>query len=134
MIGQRSSLLALGAAAAVLLIAAHPNAQSQPWNSPLAPSERDYLLKVLTHSMPFGRHPAANGIPVAEALVLVQLVIARDGQLIDSRVALSSGHAVVDAAELDMFRRATPLPPLLPEITGEIATFVVPVRFQTQGR
>ncbi|WP_371135838.1 energy transducer TonB [Reyranella sp.] len=83
--------------------------------------------------MPFGRHPAADGAPVVAALVLVQLVIARDGRLVDSRVALSSGHAAIDAAGLDMFRRAAPFPPLPTEITGEIATFVVPVQFKTQG-
>ncbi|MSP75190.1 MAG: TonB family protein [Rhodospirillaceae bacterium] len=134
MIDRRSSLLSLTAAAAILLVAAHPYAQSQSSNPPLTPNEKDYLLKVLTHSMPFGRHPAVDGAPAVEALVFVQIVVTRDGRLIDSRVALSSGHAAIDAAGLDMFRRAAPLPPLPAAIAGEIATFVVPVQFKTQGR
>ena len=47
----------------------------------------------------------------------------------DRRIVKSSGSALLDAAALDLIKRAAPLPPPPAEIADSELSFVVPIRF-----
>jgi protein TonB len=79
-----------------------------------------------------GRHrdyPRAARLRRQEGTPHIALTLDRAGRLLDLTLAKASGVAILDAAALDMARRAAPFPPpVLPRDTPA-ATFVVPVRF-----
>jgi len=62
------------------------------------------------------------------------VVVARNGNLLDVAVAESSGHAKIDAAELEAVRQAAPFPPLPPEVPAGTATLLMPVNYLTVSR
>ena len=62
-----------------------------------------------------------------EAVTVVQIVIARDGQLIDVHVARSSGFPEMDRGVLGGVRAGSPYTPLPPSIPGDRATFTLPI-------
>jgi protein TonB len=53
----------------------------------------------------------------------------RNGKVQSFRVTRSSGHDILDREVEDMIQRATPLPPMPPEMTAARLELVVPVRF-----
>jgi protein TonB len=59
--------------------------------------------------------------------VVVRMVIARDGRLLESSVAKSSGVLALDKGMLDALRAAAPYPPLPAEIPGDHIVFTQPV-------
>lgn len=61
-----------------------------------------------------------------EAVTVVQIVIARDGRLIDARVVRSSGFAEMDTGVLGGVRAGSPYTPLPPNM-GDRATFTLPI-------
>jgi protein TonB len=60
-------------------------------------------------------------------LTVVQIVIARDGRLLDVRVTQSSGVAEMDQGVLNGVRQGSPYTPLPPEIAGDRASFTLPL-------
>jgi TonB family protein len=62
-----------------------------------------------------------------EGTVVLRLVIAHDGRLLESGIAKSSGLTVLDKAMLDTARAAAPYGPMPPEL-GERMTFNVPIQ------
>jgi protein TonB len=67
----------------------------------------------------------------AQGVVVLNLVVGRDGRLINSAIARSSGNRTMDVAVLETAQKAAPYGPLPPEISGSSATFIlsVPYRF-----
>lgn len=61
--------------------------------------------------------------------VVIRVVIARDGRLIEANVARSSGFVNLDKGVLEAARSAAPYFPLPPEIPGDAAAFTVPLTY-----
>ena len=64
-----------------------------------------------------------------DALVVIQFVIDRSGDLVYAKIAKSSGDAVIDSAALATVRHARPLPAPPPSVTDEQLHITVPIRF-----
>lgn len=64
-----------------------------------------------------------------EGRVVLRVTIAADGRLLDAFIANGSGYPDLDAATIDMARRAAPYPPLPRALGAERASFNVPVIF-----
>jgi protein TonB len=56
--------------------------------------------------------------------------VARDGQVQEVEVRQSSGSAPLDDAEVDAIWRASPLPPLPPELVGNPVTLIMPITYK----
>lgn len=67
-----------------------------------------------------------------EGTVLVRLVIDRNGNLLESSVARSSGLPTLDKAMLDTVRAAAPYP-AMPSKLGERMGFNIPIRSSYRG-
>ena len=59
--------------------------------------------------------------------VVVRAVIARDGRLLESSIAKSSGVLALDKGMLEALRAAAPYPPLPAEIPGDHIVFTQPI-------
>jgi protein TonB len=59
--------------------------------------------------------------------VVVQVVIARDGRLLDASITRSSGNPEYDRNAIAGLRASSPYPPLPPDIPGASATFSLPL-------
>jgi protein TonB len=64
-----------------------------------------------------------------EGRVVLRVTIAADGRLLDAYIARGSGFPELDAATIEMARRAAPYPPLPRALGAERASFNVPVIF-----
>jgi periplasmic protein TonB len=92
----------------------------------------DYGRQIAAHTTSFRKYPRMGQVPFGEGTVILKLVIARDGRLIDIKVVQSSGYSLIDGAELGAFWRSSPLPPPPPEIPGNPVVIVQPVKYQTR--
>ena len=58
---------------------------------------------------------------------MVRIVIARDGRLLESGIAKSSGILPLDKGMLEALRAAAPYPPLPAELPGDHFVFTQPI-------
>ena len=70
--------------------------------------------------------PKALGV---QGVVTLAFSIDRQGNLVSSRIVKSSGSTSLDAAALDLIKRAAPFSPPPAEIADSELSFVVPIRF-----
>ncbi len=106
---------------------AAPPQQSAPKPAPSSAAITNWQKSLVAHLGRFKRYPAqARG---AEGVVSLAFSIDRQGRVVNSRIAKSSGSAVLDAEALAMIKRAAPLPPPPAEIADADLSFVVPIRF-----
>lgn len=84
----------------------------------------NYLWQVLGKLV--GYRYQAN-VKVRQGLTVVQVVIARDGRLVEARIARSSGVPEFDNGVLAGVRAGSPYAPLPPEIKGDRASFNLPL-------
>ena len=86
-----------------------------------------YNALVFGHLQKFKRYPsAARG---ASGVVMVQFVLNRAGDVIDSAVTRSSGNDVLDREALAIHRRASPFPGFPAAKPGAQDTYIAPVNF-----
>lgn len=97
---------------------------------PSGPSQNDYFTQLARKLASFRYYPQSARDRHQEGRVVVRVVIARNGQLLDARVERSSGVPAIDEAELDTVRRAAPYPPLPFNMAGERVTFLIPVNYE----
>jgi len=90
------------------------------------PSYRDRLA---AHLQRFKQYPSAAKSAGEQGTAMLSFTVGRNGQVLGSRLAGSSGHPALDAETLAMIRRAQPLPSFPPELTQSSLSFTVPVRF-----
>jgi periplasmic protein TonB len=89
---------------------------------------RAYNALVFGHLQRFKRYPvAAHGIT---GTVLVQFVLSRAGDVIESKVTKSSGNGVLDREALETLRRASPFPAFPDAKPGAEETYIAPVNFE----
>jgi len=86
-----------------------------------------YNALVFGHLQKFKRYPsAARG---ASGVVMVQFVLNRAGDVIESAVTKSSGSDVLDREALAILRRASPFPGFPAAKPGAQDTYIAPVNF-----
>jgi len=91
-----------------------------------------WQIKLVTHLEKFKRYPQDG--KGAQGVANVAFTMDRSGKLVSSEISDSSGSTVLDAAALEMVRRAQPLPAPPPETGDAQLTQVVPIRFDPPGR
>ncbi len=134
-LGQRSEFSVLRVAQDQPAPSAAPAAPPAQQSAPKPPSSAaitNWQKSLVAHLDRFKRYPAqARG---ATGVVSLAFGIDRKGVLVSSRIAKSSGSAVLDAEALAMIKRAAPLPPPPAEIADADLSFVVPIRFAAGDR
>ncbi|MBY0338389.1 MAG: TonB family protein, partial [Acetobacteraceae bacterium] len=95
---------------------------------PAAPPP-SYVAQLLAALERHKSYPAEACQRRAEGTALLRFRLRRDGTVIAFRVERSSGDALLDGAVVTMIERASPFPPLPPELPGEAIELTVPVRF-----
>ena len=108
---------------------AAPSPASPSPAPPAAPSPAiaSWQKSLVAHLARFQRYPAqARG---AQGVVTVAFRIDRQGNVVSTRIAKSSGSAVLDADALAMIKRAAPFPPPPAGIADDDLSLVVPIRY-----
>lgn len=86
-----------------------------------------WQTRLMVHLEKHKRYPSqARG---QQGTVYVRFTMDRQGRVVVSSLARSSGSPALDRAALDMLKRAQPLPAPPPEVTGEQIEITVPVEF-----
>ena len=93
----------------------------------VASAVASYGQRVRAHLMRFHQYPAG----ASPGTVRMAFTISRNGQVLASRLAGSSGVAALDAQATAMVRKASLFPAFPPEITQGSMSFTVPVAFTT---
>jgi protein TonB len=85
---------------------------------------------LISHLNRFKRYPEAARVRGIQGVVKVEFTIDREGRIVASHVAQSSGSSALDAEALATLRRANPLP--APPVKAADATFylVLPIHFR----
>lgn len=89
----------------------------------------DYLAAIQARLARFKVYPRSAQIAREEGVVRVRFVVAADGSVLDWRIVDSSGFDSLDHAAEAMIERASPLPPIPPELGRNRMEIVLPVRF-----
>jgi TonB family protein len=113
-------------------VARHQDAPTQPSSTFVNPAaeharataEQNYLWQVVSKLRGYRYHA---DVPVKEGLTVVQVVIARDGRLLDAQVVRSSGVAAMDQGVLAGIRQGAPYAPLPASVSGASARFRLPL-------
>jgi protein TonB len=103
-----------------------PPAASAP---PRPAADPAYARTLLTWLNRYREYPAQARRRGIEGRVILFLVVERSGKISQLKVATSSGADVLDAAALNMARRADPMPPVPSGMTGDLIQFWIPVDF-----
>jgi TonB family protein len=90
----------------------------------------DYLVGIARKMSQYRFVPKSMTGLNTQGVVVLNLVVARDGRLLNSGIAKSSGNPPMDAAVLETAQKAAPYGPLPPEITGNSATFMLSVPYK----
>lgn len=90
----------------------------------------DYLARLQAWLERHKEYPSRARQRRQEGTALLQVEMDRDGRVLSYRLENSAGHAALDREVEAMIRRASPLPPLPPEMPQQRLSFVVPVEFR----
>jgi protein TonB len=115
--------------------------QAAPAPPPLPRGSPDFLLgqtktrdtyfnRLARHISQFRLYPASSRSRNEQGRVVMRVTVARDGHLLDVKVEKSSGYPTIDAAEIETIRKASPFPPLPPDIPGERVVFILPITYE----
>jgi len=89
------------------------------------PAIEAHVLDWLARYRSYPRAARRAGI---EGVVMVSTVMGRDGTLVESHIAASSGHPLLDRAALELLARASPVPPL-PDLPRDVELHL-PIGYQ----
>jgi protein TonB len=110
--------------------AAIPAAPTQgritPNNSNAVPTWKTQIVALLERNK---RYPAVAQSRREQGVAQVFFSLDRQGRVIDSRIARSSGASALDEEALALLRRAQPFPAPPRELPGERVDLTVPIRF-----
>lgn len=91
-----------------------------------------YNQRVAAHLRRFKQYPPAAKAAGQQGTSRLSFSIGRNGQVLSSRLAGSSGHAALDAETLAMVRRAQPFPAFPPDIKQASMSYNVPIQFSVR--
>jgi len=92
----------------------------------IEPSWQSTLVKRLQH---YKRYPSEAQARNEQGVVLLSFSLDRNGHVLASRIARSSGYAALDQEVLAMITRAEPLPPFPSTMPQQRLDLTVPIRF-----
>lgn len=104
-----------------------PRTTATPQAAQAARANYNGLLSA--HLQRFKQYPSASRAAAEQGVAMLTFTVSRNGQVLSSRLAKSSGSSALDAETMAMIRRAQPLPAFPPEMTQSSLSFTVPVRF-----
>ncbi len=111
----------------------HAERQGRAAAAPAAGASRaaslSYNQLIGAHLLRFKQYPSSARAANEQGVASVLFTLDRNGRVLGSRLARSSGSASLDAEVLAMVRRAQPFPPFPPEKTGSSDSFSAPVSF-----
>jgi TonB family protein len=90
----------------------------------------DYLVSIARKMSQYRFVPKSMTGLSTQGVVVLSLVVSRDGRLLNSAIARTSGNPPMDAAVLETAQKAAPYGPLPPEIPGNSATFSLSVPYK----
>jgi protein TonB len=85
--------------------------------------------QLAAHLSRFKRFPPEAQRRGEQGVVQMRITLGRNGEVLAMSMARSSGFADLDDEAEAWIRRATPLPPIPPDIARERVNLVVPLRF-----
>jgi protein TonB len=119
---------------------APPSSEAKPTEAVAAPApglsaiaakaQANWQSSLVAHINRYKRYPAEARAHKVEGIVSVEFTLGRSGQILSSRVAHSSGSAVLDEEAVALLRRATPLPTPPQEVPPEGVSLVLPIHFR----
>jgi protein TonB len=89
-----------------------------------------WKARLLSHLERYKRYPSEARMKGTEGTALLSFGMDRDGRVLRYHLVRSSGSPELDDEAFAMIVRASPLPPVPPEITAQVVQLVVPVRFR----
>jgi protein TonB len=89
----------------------------------------DYLNRVRRWLAKYKKYPPEALKRKQEGTVLIAFTLARDGTVLSVDIERSSGVPVIDQSVFEMMRRASPVPPVPPQYTGETLSIALPIRY-----
>jgi protein TonB len=92
--------------------AAPPSPPLPPGPSEATPGRDSWEGRVMARLERFRRYPGPARARRQEGVAYVRVSLSREGKLLALALENGSGHALLDQAALDTFRRAEPLPPV----------------------
>ena len=93
------------------------------------PRTASYEQILLAHLERNKRYPRAARSQRQQGVVLVRFQMDRQGRILSSRLARSSGHDLLDEEVMELLQRAQPLPAPPHSISGTAIELTVPVEF-----
>ena len=78
------------------------------------------------------KYPATAQARKITGVATVSFTIHRSGSVSGVRLASGSGHAILDDEVMALISRASPLPPIPPEISANAISLSVPIRFSAR--
>ena len=81
------------------------------------------------HLQRYKQYPSGAKAAGQQGVAMLSFTVSRSGQVLNSRLAGSSGSPALDAETMSMIRRAQPLPSFLPDMPQSSLSFTVPIRF-----
>lgn len=88
-----------------------------------------YNRIVAAHLQKFMQYPPASKAAGEQGVSRLSFTLGRNGQVLGSRLAGSSGHPALDSETMAMVRRAQPFPPMPADLKQASMSFTVPIRF-----
>ncbi len=88
-----------------------------------------YMAKVRQKLARHKKYPKAAKSRGLEGIATINFTVNRQGEVINSRLAKSSGHQDLDDEVLALVKRVSPLPPIPPELSQANINLSVPIQF-----
>jgi protein TonB len=88
-----------------------------------------YRTLLSAHLQRFKQYPQAAKAAGEQGTSMLSFTVSRNGSVLSSRLARSSGHASLDTETLDLIRRAQPLPPFPPEMKQASMSYTMAIPF-----
>lgn len=104
-----------------------PRTTATPQASQAARVNYNGLLSA--HLQRYKQYPSGAKAAGEQGVAMLSFTVSRNGQVLNARLAKSSGSSALDGETMSMIRRAQPLPSFPAEMTQSSASFTVPVRF-----
>lgn len=108
-----------------------PASRPAPPAAQASSAARDWRSRLLAHLDRNKRYPATAQRLRQEGVVQIRFTLNRQGRVLTSSIAKSSGFNLLDREAMAMLQRAQPLPQPPPEEAGDVIQFVTDVDFFT---
>lgn len=106
-----------------------PTQQTFGHNAAVTDLPSTWKSRLLAHLERFKLYPEAAKVRHEEGISLLSFTLDRNGRVLSFFIARSSGSDELDAAAQTMIERASPVPAIPDDVSGQTMQLMVPVRF-----